>query len=121
TSPPRPTCPPGPWEARRWGRRPQRWRRQPARSQPASIALAGPCSDGAANTGRQRVPSAPGSERHRVPPRHALHRAPLVGPAVESWPEVAVKAARLVQLVLVALAALYLWLFHSANPDYVEL
>ncbi len=31
------------------------------------------------------------------------------------------KAARIVQLLLIVLAALYLWLFHSANPDYVEL
>jgi len=32
-----------------------------------------------------------------------------------------VKAARIVQLLLIVLAAVYLWLFHSANPDYVEL
>lgn len=31
------------------------------------------------------------------------------------------KAARIVQLLLIVLAAVYLWLFHSANPDYVEL
>ncbi len=31
------------------------------------------------------------------------------------------KAARIAQVVLVVLAAVYLWLFHSANPEYVEL
>lgn len=31
------------------------------------------------------------------------------------------KGVRLVQLILVVLVALYLWLFHSANPVLVEL
>jgi uncharacterized integral membrane protein len=55
------------------------------------------------------------------PPPGGLRRTGLIPAGVESLPEVAVKAARIIQLVLVALAALYLWLFHSANPDYVEL
>ncbi|HEX7000990.1 MAG TPA: LapA family protein [Trueperaceae bacterium] len=32
-----------------------------------------------------------------------------------------VKAVRIVQLLLIVLAAVYLWLFHSANPGYVQL
>ncbi len=31
------------------------------------------------------------------------------------------KAVRIVQLLLIVLAAVYLWLFHSANPGYVQL
>ena len=31
------------------------------------------------------------------------------------------KAARIAQVILVVLAGVYLWLFHTANPDYVEL
>lgn len=31
------------------------------------------------------------------------------------------KGVRIVQLILVVLVAVYLWLFHSANPDLVEL
>ena len=31
------------------------------------------------------------------------------------------KAVRIVQLLLIVLAAVYLWLFHSANPGYAQL
>ncbi len=31
------------------------------------------------------------------------------------------KGVRIVQLILLVLVAVYLWLFHSANPDMVEL
>ena len=31
------------------------------------------------------------------------------------------KAARIAQVILIVLAGVYLWLFHTANPDYVEL
>src|SRR5690606_25052887 len=36
-------------------------------------------------------------------------------------PEVQVKGVRIVQVILLVLVAVYLWLFHSANPDLVQL
>jgi uncharacterized integral membrane protein len=35
--------------------------------------------------------------------------------------EVAVKALRIAQLVVVVLLAVYLWVFHTINQDYVQL
>lgn len=48
---------------------------------------------------------------------------PLTGPeaTVECWPEAAVKAGRVVKIVLLILVVLYLVLFHSANHVLVEL